>query len=206
LRDDSSLSIREKTAKEAAILLYTSQEQEYRQAKLRAAKALGTRALPSNREVAEELDRLADEMEGLARKERLVQMRKDALSLMVLLGDLHPRLVGSVWRGTAHRNSDIDVEVFNHEPEAVLLRLRQSGMDVSRAQWQSVTKERHVEIAFHINLALVSGNEAEVIVRDPEKMNEAEKCEIYGDPIKGLNMHQLRRVMARNPLQKFVPF
>lgn len=206
MRGESSPSIREKVAREAAILLYSSQEKEYKQAKLRARQALGTRILPSNKEVAEEFDRLADEMEGSSRKERLLQMRKDALSLMVLLGDLHPRLVGSVWRGTAHKNSDIDIEVFSEDSDAVLRRLRQGNVNVKRAEWQSVTKGDHVETALHTYLPLASGNEAEIIVRDLEKMNETEKCEIYGDTIKGLNIHQLRRVLTQNPLQKFVPF
>lgn len=206
MRGESSPSIREKVAREAAILLYSSQEKEYRQAKLRARQALGARILPSNKEVAEELDRLADEMEGSSRKERLLQMRKDALSLMVLLGDLHPRLVGSVWRGTAHKNSDIDIEVFSEDSDAILKRLRQGNVNVKRAEWQSVTKGDHVETALHSYVSLASGNEAEVIVRDLEKMSETEKCEIYGDTIKGLNIHQLRRVLTQNPMQKFVPF
>lgn len=206
MRDDSSLSLREKVAREAAVLLYSAQEKEYRQAKLRAKQALKTRILPSNREVARELDRLADEIEGSSRKERLLQMRKDALSLMVLLGDLHPRLVGSVWRGTAHKNSDIDIEIFSEDSDVVLRRLRQVNVNVKRAEWQSVTKGNHVETALHMYVSLASSNEAEVIMRDPEKMNAAEKCEIYGDTVKGLNIHQLRRVLTQNPTQKFVPF
>jgi len=204
LRDKSSASVKGRVAREAALLLYTLQEKEYKQAKQRAADTLGTRMLPSNREVAEELDNVADEMEGSARRERLTQMRRDALSVMVVLGDFHPRLVGSVWRGTAHKNSDIDIEAFSSDTEIALERLKQS-LNVRRAEWQSVTKGHGSETALHIYLVLPSGNEVEVIVRGPEKMNETERCEIYGDTIKGLNMHQLRRVLMENPARKFVP-
>ena len=200
-----SISVRERVAREAAVLLYSQQEKEYKQAKERAAEALGVRVLPSNREVAEELDKVADEMEGAARKERLVQMRKEALSIMVVLGDFHPRLVGSVWRGTARKNSDVDVEVVASDPEVVVQRLKEDGLNVWKAEWQSVTKGEESESAFHIFMLLVSGCEVEVVVRSPEKMGQIDKCEIYGDVIKGLNMHQLRRVLMIDPAQKFVP-
>ena len=46
--------MRNRVAREAALLLYTSQEKEYKQAKKRASETLGARVLPSNLEVAEE--------------------------------------------------------------------------------------------------------------------------------------------------------
>jgi len=187
------------------MLLYTQQEKEYKQAKQRAADTFGARTLPSNKNVAEELDKTADEIEGPARKERLAQMRKDALTVMVILGDYHPRLVGSTWRGTAHRNSDIDIEIFTSDHKAVLARLKQNGYAVQKSGWQAVTKGAETERAFHIYLVSVSLHEVELVVRSPEKLNEINKCEIYGDIIKGLDIHQLRRALLTDPVQKFVP-
>ncbi len=187
------------------MLLYTQQEKEYKQAKQRAADTFGARTLPSNKKVAEELDKIADEIEGPARKERLTRMRKVALAVMVILGAYHPRLVGSTWRGTAHRNSDIDIEVFTSDHKAVLERLKQNGYAVQKSGWQAVTKGAESERAFHIYLVSVSLHEVELVVRSPEKINEINKCEIYGDIIKGLDMHQLRRILLTNPVQKFVP-
>lgn len=205
MRSRVSNSIKNRVAKEAAVLLYTQQEKEYKQAKQRAAEALRVRVLPRNKDVAEELDRIADELEGPARKEKMSQMRRDALSIMVMLGDFHPRLVGSVWRGTANKNSDIDIEAFTSDYSAVLQRLNQNGFIGSEASWHAVTKGLRTERAFHIYVALPSGNQVELVVRDPEKMNETDKCEIYGDTIRGLNVHELRRVLLTNPVQRFVP-
>jgi len=205
LRNKPSNSIKDKVAREAAVLLYTQQEKEYKQAKQRAAETLGSRTLPSNRHVAEELDRIADEMEGSARKETLTQMRRDALSVMVLLGEFHPKLVGSVWRGTAHKNSDVDIEVFTSDCSSVLERLGQNNYTIRKAEWQTVTKGARTERAFHVYFDSASGNKVELIVRNPEKMNEIDRCEIYGDTIKGLNMHQLRRVLLTNPAKEFMP-
>lgn len=199
------ISDRVRVAREAATLLYSGQEKEYKQAKVRAAENLGFEVLPSNREVAEELDKVADEVEGEARKERLVQMRREALSVMVVLGDFYPRLVGSVWRGTARKDSDIDVEVFASDPEVVVQRLRDDGFHVWKGEWQSVTKGEGSESAFHVFMLLASGYEVEVVVRSPDKLDQVDMCEVYGDVIKGLSMHQLRRVLMMNPVQKFVP-
>jgi len=205
LRKQPPRSIKHKVAREAAALLYTQQEKEYKQAKQRAAETLGARLLPSNKDVALELDTIADEREGPERAERLTRMRKDALSIMVILGDLRPRLIGSVWRGTANMNSDVDIEAFTSDPTVTLQRIRQNGLTIRTAEWQFVTKRNERERALHIYLTLPSANQVELIVRSPEKTNEVDQCEIYGDTVKGLNIHQLRRVLLNNPLQRFVP-
>jgi len=205
LRETRSGDVRGRVAREAAELLYTGQEKEYRQAKVRAARILGVRFLPSNREVAEELDRIADEEEGPARRERLVEMRREALGIMEVLRDLHPRLEGSVWRGTAHQNSDIDIAAFSPSPEDVLTLLQERGFRVTKAEWCSVTKGGRAVASFHIHLALPSGHEAEVVVSRPEERDVLRRCGIYGDLITGLDCSQLRRVLEENPLQRLVP-
>jgi len=198
-------SLRQRVAREAALLLYTSQEKEYKQAKKKAAKTLGARVLPSNTEVAQELDALADEMEGAARQERLIQMRREALRIMKTLRDFHPRLIGSVWRGTAHRHSDIDIVTFSSQATIVLRNLENEGHKVVKTEWQSAPKLDKREKSFHIYLGLRSGNEAEVVVRSLERINQRERCEIYGDTVTGLNHHQLERLLQENPLQRFTP-
>ncbi len=205
MRNSRSSNLKKRVAQEAAILLYTSQEKEYKQAKKRAAQTLGARVLPSNLEVAEELDKIAEEREGRSRQERLLQMRREALQVMELLKKFHPRLVGSVWRGTARKNSDIDIVTFFSTPKAVLAQLQKSNFNIVKTEWLSVTKRGRKEASFHIHLALPSGNEAEVVVRSPERINIKERCEIYGDFVTGLSYPQLKRVLEENPLQKFVP-
>ncbi|MFB0567095.1 MAG: hypothetical protein ACETVM_00715, partial [Candidatus Bathyarchaeia archaeon] len=204
--DNSRLpSLKRRVAREAALLLYTSQEKEYKQAKKRAAENLGARILPSNLEVARELDAIAEEREGASRQERLSQMRKEALQIIQILEDFNPRLMGSVWRGAINKNSDIDIVAFASTPNAVLTRLQKGSFSIVKTEWSSVTKEGRKETSFHIYLTLPSGNEAEVVVRSAEKMNRYEKCEIYGDMVTGLNGRQLAKVLRENPLARFVP-
>ena len=202
----NSASIKQRVAREAASLLYTSQEKEYKQAKQRAAQALGgVRVLPSNREVADELDQLVDEIEGSTRQERLIQMRREALAVMATLKEFHPVLIGSVWRGTAHKDSDIDVVTFSAQQRIVLNKLEQAGFEVTKTEWQSAPKLDGRDKSFHIYLKLQSDNETEVVVRSLERLHQKVRCDIYGDTMTGLNLQQLEKLLKSNPLRKFTP-
>jgi predicted nucleotidyltransferase len=206
LKSNRLTSLRKRVAREAAALLYTSQEKEYKQAKKLAAKTLRARILPSNLEVAEELDKIAEDKEGSSRRELLLRMRKEALKIMEELKDFNPKLVGSVWRGTAHQNSDIDILTFSQDPKPVLEQLQKCGYQATSSEWRSVTKKGKKESSFHIHLVLSSGDEVEVVVRDLEKSGRLERCEIYGDVVIGLSRSQLLKVLKDRPFQKFVPY
>jgi hypothetical protein len=198
-------SSRVKVANEAASLLYSEQEKEYKQAKLKAAEMLGVHVLPSNAEVADALDKIAEEREGEERKKNLVLKRKEALRIMESLREMHPRLTGSVWRGTANKNSDIDVAAFSNSPEAVLRKLEHCNYTIVGREWQSVTKHGEEIQTFHIHLKLSSNIEGEVTVRRLERLRLKEKCEIYGDIQIGLELEQLERLLETEPARKFTP-
>jgi len=205
LKGNRTKMLRNRVAQEAAMLLYTSQEKEYKQAKERAAETLGARVLPSNFEVAEELDRIAEEREGAQRKELLLRMRREAKEIMDVLKEFKSRLVGSVWRGTARRNSDIDILTFSQDPIQVLKQLQKHNFEAESSEWRSVTKEGRKESSFHIHVLLPSGDEAEVVVRSLDHLGQSERCETYGDVKRGLSLNQLTKILKENPLQKFVP-
>jgi predicted nucleotidyltransferase len=205
LKGNRTKMLRHRVAQEAALLLYTSQEKEYKQAKKRAAETLGARVLPSNLEVAKELDRIAEEREGTSRKELLLRMRREAHKIMEALEEFNPRLVGSVWRGTARQNSDIDILTFSQDYLQVLKQLQKHNFEAESSEWRSVTKEGRKEASFHIHVLLPSGDEVEVVVRSPNYLGKTERCETYGDARTGLNLDQLIRLLKENPLQKFVP-
>ena len=195
---------RGKIAREAAALLYFGAEKEYKQAKLKAAKTLGVHFLPTNLEVAVELDKIAEANEGPARKERLIQMRKEALKIMKTLKEYRPLLIGSVWRGTIRQGSDIDIALYHDVPDEILNLLKKNGIKISKAEWTTVTKRGKTEASFHIYMA--SGNQTvELVVRSSEKARRKRKCEVFGDEIKGLKIQELERLLKENPAQKFIP-
>ena len=205
LKGNRTKLLRTRVAQEAALLLYTSQEKEYKQAKQRAAKTLGARVLPSNFEVAEELDRIATETEGPQRKQMLHRMRTEAKDVMKLLSLFSPRLVGSVWRGTARKKSDIDIHVFAEDNKTVVELLQKNEITVNSSEWRSVTKDGEKTSSFHIHSILASGDNLEVVVKSPEQKGKQERCETYGDVKTGLTLNQLTKILEKNPFERFVP-
>jgi predicted nucleotidyltransferase len=198
--------LRCKIAREAATLLYFGAEKEYKQAKLKAARTLGSHFLPTNLEVALELDSIAEETEGAARKERLVQMRLEALKIMKILEAHKPLLIGSVWRGTIRRGSDIDIAVYHDSPSEIANLLKAKGVDVSKTEWTTVTKKGKTESSFHIYTETLKKQRMEIVVRSSEETSRKRKCEIFGDEIKGLSPRELEKLLKENPTQKFIPF
>lgn len=201
-----SKDMRRKVAKEAANLIYFGVEKEFKQAKLKAAKTFGTHFLPTNLEVAIELDRIAEDNEGAARRERLIQMRQEALKAMKILRAYNPVLVGSVWRGTIHRESDVDVAVYHNEVAEVLKILEKNSFNILRTEWVTVTKRGQKKTSFHIHMESQAKVKFEIVVRNPEEADKREKCEIYGDEVVGLRIRELEKLLKENPLKRFTPF
>jgi len=200
-----SLRLRKRVAREAASLLYFGVEKEYKQAKLKAAKIVQFKFLPTNLEVALELDKIAEENEGPARKERLIQMRKEALRLMQFLKAYRPLLIGSVWRGTIYYGSDVDIVVYHDEPEDILKILKQNNLKIMQAEWVAVTKKGKRKGSFHVHAELPTKEKAEIKIVQSLEAFMKEKCEIYGDEITGLSVQKLEKLLKENPAQRFVP-
>jgi len=195
---------REDVARLAARLLYDRKVKEYKDAKEMAAASLGSKTLPSNYEVAVELDALTDRLEGEDRQRRLAEMREAALQVMKGLTRYRPRLMGSVWRGTVRLGSDIDIIVYG-DPEEVEHTLSQShkvaGRETRRFTLEGLPRE-----TTHITLT-VDGYDAEVVVRPPRDMEayRLDRCETYGDHRRGLGVPELEKLMKTDPLRRFVP-
>jgi predicted nucleotidyltransferase len=197
--------VRCKIAREAATLLYFGAAKEYKQAKLKAAKTLGSNFLPSNLEVAVELDEIADMLEGPARKERLIKMRKEALKIMTILKEYCPILIGSVWRGNIRQGSDIDIALYHDTVDEILNTLKENGFKISKTERTTETKMGTPESSFHIYVETTSKQTAELVVRNSEEAESRRKCEIFGDEIRGLKIEELERLLNENPTEKFMP-
>jgi hypothetical protein len=200
-----SQELKNKVAREAATLLYFGSEKEYKQAKVKAAETLRTHFLPSNREIALELDRIAEDTEGAARKQRLIQMRKEAHEIMTAIKSCNPVLIGSVWRGTIRRGSDIDIALCHDHAEEIMSLLAMANLRIMKTEWTSVTKQGKTETSFHILGETTTKNKVEVVVRSQEESGRKRKCEIFGDEITGLNLKELEKLLAENPAIQFLP-
>lgn len=196
--------VRSRVAQEAAALLYFGLEKEYKQAKLKAAQTLCTRILPSNLEVALELDRIAEQTEGPERTNRLVQMRTDALQLMLQLWRFCPVLIGSVWRGTIRKGSDIDIEVYTDSPQEVVTQLG-TALKFVRTQQVTVNEQGKTQTSLHIYGESANHYPAEIVVRSLEEANKKRTCDTFRDQIVGLTVADLEKVLKTDAAARFLP-
>src|SRR5882762_4755659 len=125
--------IRMQIALLAARLMYERQESEYFTAKRKAARQLGVEYrfhpgdLPSNAEIRDQIQSLAQLYEGDSRRDNLKAMRLAALRMMRLLDAFHPRLIGSTLTGHTRKGSDIDLHVFTNHVSAITTVLEDHG-------------------------------------------------------------------------------
>ena len=195
---------REAVAREAARLLYNRSVKEYKDAKEMAAASLGSGSLPSNYEVAVELDTITDEYEGPGRQRMLIGMREIALDVMRELGGLSPVLIGSVWRGTVRKGSDIDIVVYHLDPIEVTQMLgKYTIIETEKTQF---IVDGMPKTSTHISMT-IDEHPVEVVVRPPEDRDfyRDERCETYGDFKKGINLRDLEKLMSSDPLRRFIP-
>lgn len=197
--------LKQRVAREAATLLYFGEEKEYKQAKDKAAQTLGAHFLPSNLEIALELDKIAEEQEGPKRKERLIEMRTEALDVMKTLSAFCPVLIGSVWRGTIKQGSDIDIAVYTDETEQVLNALKDRGIKVTKNAWTTVNKHGATLSSFHIYAQTPAKHGLEIVARSSEEAGKKRRCETFGDEMKGLNIKELEKTLRTHPTQQFIP-
>jgi len=118
-------------AAEAARIMSTQSQFNYRVAKQKAAERLGINlrtTLPSNAEVESALRAYQQIYGSRQRIHHLRKMRQVALKVMHSLQPYCPRLVGPVLDGTADQFARVSLHVFNDPPEAVIIHLLDRGL------------------------------------------------------------------------------
>ena len=117
-------------AAEAARIMVTQTQFNYRIAKQKAAQRLGISAraaMPSNVEVENALRAYQEFYGGQHHSQHLQKMREIALRVMRSLQSFRPRLVGPVLDGTADEHARVSLHVFNDPPDAVAVHLLDKG-------------------------------------------------------------------------------
>jgi hypothetical protein len=127
----------------------------------RACRTLRPKDLPSNREIRDQIQALANLYEGEKRQENLCKMRIAALHMMRLLCAFRPKLIGSTYTGHIRKGSDIDIHVFSDHPSAVttVLEDERFPFTVERKRIIKQNEERtfthvHVTGTFNFELTL----------------------------------------------------
>lgn len=204
-RKARSQRVRESIALEAAKLLYHGSCKEYFEAKKIAAETLSVTILPSNSEVAIKLLEYALLIEGNQYWARLEELRREALSIMSLLKEFNPRLVGSVWRGVIKPESDIDIEVDYADPEPIKKRLIENGCEIIGEVSLEVPERLRQGSLWKIRVRTRAGSEAEIILKEHNWYLNPPKCDIFGDVRKGLRFQELAKVLKESPSKLFIP-
>lgn len=188
--------IRRQITLRAAQLMYERLETEYFTAKRKAAKQFGLDAryrpqdLPSNREIRDEIQKLAEMMEGDKRKDTLRDMRLEALRLMRKLVRFEPRLIGSVWTGHVRKGSDIDLHVFADNLSSITAVLDDHGVPYEVERKRVV---KHGEERQFIHVHVFDRYTYELTVYPTDKIGYAFKSSITGQPIEKATIATLER-------------
>ncbi len=164
--------VRWQIARRAAQLMYERTESEYFTAKRKAAREMGIdhryrpRDLPSNSEIRDQIQILADLMEGETRAKDLRDMRLAALRLMRELAPFRPHLIGSVLTGHIRKGSDIDIHVFPPSPGLLLSVLEEMDLQhtVEQKRILKHNEERlfthvHIDARFPIELTVYAASQ-----------------------------------------------
>jgi predicted nucleotidyltransferase len=114
-------------------------------------------------------------------------------------------LIGSVWRGTIRRGSDIDIALFHDQPDEIVNILAKNKVRIMKTEWTRVTKNGKTESSFHILVETTMKNKVELVVRSRDESERKRKCEIFGDEVTGLNLKEIAEVLIENPTVQFLP-
>lgn len=181
----------------AAELMYFGGVKEYLTAKRMASKQLGINIFPSNTEIRDAVDRLADLHEP-NRGENLQQMRRTALEVMEILKEFHPRLIGSVLSGTIKSTSDIDLHVFAEEYEEIMRVLDEHGLEY---EFEMVTTRKNNEMVDFPHIYIEKdGYTVELSVYEPTEMRKRQRSSITGKPMEYAGIAKLRKMLKEKTL------
>jgi hypothetical protein len=180
--------------------MYERIEKEYFTAKRKAASRLGVnfdrnpQDLPSNREIRDEVQKLAQLHEGENRIRKLGDMRLCGLRLMRLLAPFEPRLIGSTLTGHTRKGSDIDIHVFSNDASSLTEVLETHGYEY-QVERKRVIKHNVERVFTHIHVPARYTYELTVYGRD--QVNYTFKSSITGKAIEKASIPELEALIAR---------
>lgn len=189
--------LRRHIAWEAARLMYTREESEYFRAKRKAARRICSDDvkpchLPSNREIRDQVQLMAQLHEGDRRRDNLREMRTEALRIMRMMAAFRPRLIGSVMTGHVRKGSDIDIHVFAPSSDSVCTILEDEGIvyDLERKRVVKQGEERtFTHIRFHDRFPF------ELTLYPPDKAHYVFKSSITGKAIPRASIRELEMLL-----------
>ncbi len=196
----ADVRIRRQIALLAARMMYERTESEYFTAKRKAARQLGVeyryrpRDLPSNAEIRDQIQAMANMYEGDQRTQNLREMRLAGLRMMRLLSAFRPRLIGSVLTGHTRQGSDIDLHVFSDSVSPISALLEDEGY-TCEVEHKRIRKNNEERVFTHIHTA--DRFEYELTLYPSDKVHYAFKSSITGKAIERASIAELEQFLLQ---------
>ncbi|MBI3376124.1 MAG: hypothetical protein HY017_30765 [Betaproteobacteria bacterium] len=118
---------------------------DYALAKRKAVRALGapeTQSLPANEEIELALRAHQSLFQSEEHPDRVKALRRSALDLMQELTAFHPYLTGAILKGTAGRQSEIELHLFPESDKLVELFLLERGLSFTSREQRRFAGDR----------------------------------------------------------------
>jgi len=188
---------RQIVAQEAARIIVDHGIRDYRTAKQKAADRLGVvgrGSLPGNAEIEAAVVEHLQLFGGESHADHLRLMRMAALSVMEMLAEFTPRLVGPVLVGTADENSAINLHVFADSAEAVARELSEMGLTFRPYERRLKSRRDRVEtyagFEFHYNHSAIQAT-----VFPVDGIRQAPMSPIDGKPMRRVDSAAVQQLL-----------
>jgi hypothetical protein len=198
--DQNGDRARQMVAQEAARLIVDGGMRDYRAAKIKAAERLGLRnrgSLPGNAEIEAAVGDHHKIFGGEEHASFLSAMRESALSVMRLLREFEPRLVGPVLAGTADDHSAVNLHVFADSPEMVAFALADQGFQYRPYERRLKTRQGQPEVYAGFRFRHADAT-VEATVFPFDGIRQAPISPINGRPMQRADMGAVANLLSRD--------
>jgi hypothetical protein len=185
----------------AAARLVVEEGMEYGAAKRKAARAIGRGAqgaeLPSNEAVEDEVRAHIELFHADTQPAELAALREVARGWMERLAAFRPHLTGAVWRGTATRLNNVQLELFCDDPKEAEIALINLGVPYDSGSLAS-PRGRDIPVLSVSSPSRALGEPVTVhlTLLDHDDLRGALRADARGQTWRG-NLGALRALMGR---------
>jgi len=146
---------------------------------------------------------MAELAEGSRRTRRLFAMRVVALEAMRALAPFEPRLIGSVSTGHIRRGSDIDIQIFTDDPDALEAHLKALGWVFEK---ERVSIQKFGQIREYTHYHVADTFPIELTVYALRELRFRPKSSTDGKPIVRVKASALELLLTREHPEAFAQY
>ena len=197
--DGTNHTLADALAESAATYLRERSSEDYNAAREYAQRKLGAACRPSfptNRQIADALNRQLAFFQPERQQALLQRLRKVAVQAMEFFADYNPKLVGSALDGTANDHSPVVLHVFSDTVEEIIFHLQDNNVPYDLRD-RRLPRGKFGTTNSVPMLSFVAGETPlEVYVFDHTRGRHAPPCPVSGKPMKRASRKQVIKLLA----------